>query len=94
MSDLSTTSTSPSTDLLPPLAPSVSNSVLEQRSPMSHSVVTFQQKFPVDSIKNSKLQPKMLSSLKPYDIIEFATDFLQWSVMDPNHKTPVGAPLG
>ncbi|KAL0248145.1 hypothetical protein GEMRC1_003381 [Eukaryota sp. GEM-RC1] len=94
LSDLSTTSTSPSTDLLPPLAPSASNSVVEQRSPMSHSVVTFQQKVPLDSMKNSKLQPKMLSSLKPHDIIEFAQDFLQWSVMDPNHKTPVGAPFG
>ncbi|KAL0249102.1 hypothetical protein GEMRC1_004336 [Eukaryota sp. GEM-RC1] len=61
---------------------------------MSHSVVTFQQKVPLDSMKNSKLQPKMLSSLKPHDIIEFAQDFLQWSVMDPNHKTPVGAPFG
>ncbi|KAL0238428.1 hypothetical protein GEMRC1_012901 [Eukaryota sp. GEM-RC1] len=61
---------------------------------MSDSVVTFEQKFPVDSMKNSKLPPTMLTSLQPNDIIDFATDFLQSSVTDPNHKPLVGAPFG
>ncbi|KAL0235785.1 hypothetical protein GEMRC1_002367 [Eukaryota sp. GEM-RC1] len=77
-----------------PMAMSASNPVEESPEPLSHSVVTVQQKFPVDSLKNSKLQPKMLENLKPESIIDFVTDYLQWSIMDPNHKAPIGAPFG
>ncbi|KAL0233067.1 hypothetical protein GEMRC1_011814 [Eukaryota sp. GEM-RC1] len=91
---LSSSSISNSSGIPSPMAVSASNPIEESPEPLSHSVVTFQQKFPVDSLKNSKMQPKMLENLKPESLIDFVTDYHQWSLMDPNHKAPIGAPFG